>query len=65
MFYRFELPEVPTFRRNDYSIAEERLRMKEYNDPSGLKEDTLPWLNLPNILNESRIDLIKFKCVLF
>jgi hypothetical protein len=61
-FYRFELPEVPSCYRNEYSIEEEKQKIQNYSDPSGFKGDTLPGWHFPNILHKSKVNLFKFKC---
>lgn len=44
---RYELPEVPSCRRNDYSLDESRERW-DGSDPSGLKHDPDPAWHFDN-----------------
>jgi hypothetical protein len=55
IFYRFELPEVPSCRRSQNSI---RNKEEECTDPNEFTGDSRPSLNCENALNESSADLV-------
>jgi hypothetical protein len=42
-------------------MEEEKRKINEYSDPSGLNVATLPGWHFPNILHQSKVNLVKFK----
>jgi hypothetical protein len=58
LFYRFELPEVPSCHRSQNSIKDEEEESKDCNNPSGFTDNNYPALNSNNPWNESEVNFV-------